>query len=76
MIKDCLKGGYIMMSNSGNNIIYLDYTTSATSGINYNCSSKEDSLVNIMRDNILIIDNISMAATNDLTSQLNIQSSL
>lgn len=57
------------MSKTGENIIYLNYQTSAAPGTNYGTSSKPDSLIDIIKNKNIIYDTIRLPAQGDKRSK-------
>ena len=53
-----------MGSESVNNIVYLDYRTSATAKTQYEDSVKPESFSNIIKNNFIVYDNILYIAGN------------
>lgn len=57
MIKENMKDGNIMNNQSGENIVYLNHRTSNLAAPNTFSSSAPNSLINILRDRTIYLDN-------------------
>lgn len=57
MIKEAMKDGDIM-DNSANNIVFMDYRTSATAMTDFESSARSDSLANITKNNNIVYCNM------------------